>query len=1724
MKPAVGCTLLLALLLSSLPTDAVAAEPPHDFGRHRVWQDAQDAASEFVANHDWEESIGALEAALSEAVKFPASDERTEASLTTLGTLIGSAPEETVAGDVARLLDRLEDVGIQRPGAQPFVVRILVLRGRLQSRTGDTAASLTTLRRAVALAESDLGPAHPAALDAAAALADGLFASRPDEAISVATRAVEIARSAWGEEHPALGRLLAARARLHDRRGDRREAVADMVAANAAAGSLSPNETIALRVELGKMRNAAGEFSDALDDARDVRNAIEESDAPQLRFATDAELVAARAHYGLGQLSRAASALERAYDAAGKRRTHDVAFVAATTLVDADIHASGGDLPGAIQMIEQGLSSVPRAAGVRTRLLLALARLEARRGNGRATRRLTKRVLQTASDPASIEPDVQVVRARARLQAGEFAEAERLAARAAETLFASGPGRRLSKSSALQTLAEAQAALGETAEARSTFERALAAAAGSLTVYAELAIRERYAAVLPGGDAGAVENDLALELLREQAETAVDAGPSDAVVASTIERADLNYRFEAPGAWRSWDASAAGLNASVALFRSDPTSFFAIVTTDVNSAGTRLDADRLVDGLEASLADSSETLSREAYAIRGIRGVRWLRTQAFSGQKYYFDTWNVVEGGVFYQLNAWATSRESASDAARELFPHFSFIEATPAMASDTVLPPYQSPHYGYVVLLEEPGWRDWRDKAERFPTAEFAALYKDEAALTVVAVSLFGSSPGLQDLAAGFARLIPGADLGQARRVEIDGRAALEFRFAHTPGKLPLRYRARITSRDGVAYLVLAWATSDSTRDEPDVLDAVESVSFTGHADAARTPADLPDPDRPRHATVYNELGLAQYSANQPSTALQFFRLANESAPDDRTILGNRARVELEHGSPSLGLAAMAGHPDLVESDALLLSLRASLHASQGSTEQALADFAASLALSNDPDVQQSYALLLAEDGRPDEALAHLDEEIGRSHEPALIRAKAKVLSSTGDHQAAVRTLEPLVEDRPNDGALLRELVEAHYRAGNQRKAIALLGRLSKLGGYEAVGHYFRALSHIELTEYREAKEALEAALEREPTSTEVQAVLAQVSALLGEGTTLALKEEIPPVDLPEDVRSFMDHATLPDADESESAHVLYAVNGVRFVRNEEQRTTLWWKVAIRTRQAAQQYSRLEFPYDPLAEEIFVNQLVVRDAEGNELSSGVPKDAYVLSPPQDDAATSSKILHVPVRGLEAGATLEVVLTRRDRGNHETFSYLALFFGDQHPVERGAVFIDAPGGEVRATASSAPTVHHHGQVTSWTMESIPGMRWEAYLPERHQQLDFVRLADATEEWEPLAHDYLDDLAEYLSPDPAIREIADRETQGATSTDAKARALAHFVQETLSYQAIEFGRRARIPNPVGSILDHRYGDCKDHALLLHQLLGSIGIDSRLALASIGEEVDPDLPSLDQFDHMIVRCLGCREAGWLDPTDKGVAIGKFVPRGLSENLALVLDPDEPRLERIARPQDGAHTATTHRTAEIMADGSVELVEDLEVQGFVAGWLRDLFRSVEPSNWEEALESWMSMDPTHSVIRKVELQNLHDTRLPLEIHMEYEIRRAFSKLPMGLFGGLPMVWERAMFGVASDDERTAPFEVSTPVRFVGDVRIRVPDGYRVTGLAGRTRSEGRYSAVTGETQLSSDGFSMTYEIHRTNGMFPASEYPRLRSEAEGVLSFLRHPVQIEAPSAPR
>ena len=139
--------------------------------------------------------------------------------------------------------------------------------------------------------------------------------------------------------------------------------------------------------------------------------------------------------------------------------------------------------------------------------------------------------------------------------------------------------------------------------------------------------------------------------------------------------------------------------------------------------------------------------------------------------------------------------------------------------------------------------------------------------------------------------------------------------------------------------------------------------------------------------------------------------------------------------------------------------------------------------------------------------------------------------------------------------------------------------------------------------------------------------------------------------------------------------------------------------------------------------------------------------------------------------------------------------------------------------------------------------------------------------------------------------PAIQTLANELIQkaNAQTTLDKVKVLHHWVAQNIRYLGIYVGAGGYVPHDAQSILDNRYGDCKDHVVILEALLAAVGIDSSPALInSSAAYLLPQLPTPGIFDHVITYVPSLNV--FLDSTSRFAPVGTLPSGDLDKPVVI------------------------------------------------------------------------------------------------------------------------------------------------------------------------------------------------------------------------------------------
>jgi len=1194
---------------------------------------------------------------------------------------------------------------------------------------------------------------------------------------------------------------------------------------------------------------------------------------------------------------------------------------------------------------------------------------------------------------------------------------------------------------------------------------------------------------------------------------------------------EFNLAFDhPPGTYVKLDPAAINPDASLIFMQQRPRRFLLVIAEDVGQQ----------HGFDSkSLTGISQTMLRAAYAdieigeteeveINGVRFRRFFsHGELPNGNRGDWGHLVAVHHGFAYQIVLSAMSRgggdqDLAEDLAtvargfRLLDPQRIAMGGSVARAEA-----FDAPHFGIHLDPQAFDGVSW-DPAElraQFPAAAFGTTTPTGAGMVVAAVDLGDLEPGQDALEVALLNSV-GLEADP-----VGAETAAHEQGSATGKRLTVRYRnfgtdftqqARLL-RHGTVACVISGFSAGKDADTLERLDAIlDAVRF-------RLPeeADNAGPD-PQQALLLNGIGLHHHTRGDARSALPFYERASSLDPDNPIYAANVLQALEDGGQPGRALerleTALAADPD---PDPAAEARRANLLVAVGRGREATELFARLFAEGlRDDERLITYLDLLLGGPEPERAVEAIDAYVERHAVRSLqiLRLRARIYSQAGDPERAVELSRELVSAHPGDPHLRLDLVTALVDAEHAEEALELLDQQPFGANQQAAALYQRGRALNLEREFRRAKEAFEGALELAPHDPLVREGLEIASAMLGQGDQQAIREPIDPVSPPPELRDALAANTAETPAGGYASRVLSSTTGIHFRKGEPMRRTEFREVALLTRAGVEEYKQIVFTFDPTYETAFVNRVEVLDPDGEVISRGDVRDYYVSGSNAGPGmpATSERTVTAPVPGLKPGLRLRYEYTIRSKSDRDTLPFERFLFGSLAPAGPRAVFLRGDVEAVRASTSHGDFASGGGgDVRYWLLAEPPKFQFEDFLPDFDEFLPSLHLGPASEDWQQVGRGYLDDLDDRLEPSPAIRDLAARLLDDVDAPSRRIEAILSHVRSELNYQAIAFGTRARIPQPPDRILRNRYGDCKDHSLLAHLLLEAGGIPSSLALVNTAAGVDPELPSLDQFDHMIVFVPGPEGGAFYDCTADHGTFAQRAPNGLEGRKALVLDSAGPRLAEIPVSPPEHNRVRSERRVRLDTSGNAFQIEErVEFDGQQGQWLRGYLAAEAEAELVPALVRLLGSD--HRLrIDQAEVEGLDDPATTLAIELEYTISEALDEENGS--GRLPGLWETLYFRQGAANPRLAPFELRNGYVFEVDCRWQ---GEEAPPRPIWKSARGDSPWLDWQLEATDAGKRLQGRIHSRRGIFDASSYDEFRRDQASLLDSLKG--RVEAPDA--
>jgi transglutaminase-like putative cysteine protease len=202
----------------------------------------------------------------------------------------------------------------------------------------------------------------------------------------------------------------------------------------------------------------------------------------------------------------------------------------------------------------------------------------------------------------------------------------------------------------------------------------------------------------------------------------------------------------------------------------------------------------------------------------------------------------------------------------------------------------------------------------------------------------------------------------------------------------------------------------------------------------------------------------------------------------------------------------------------------------------------------------------------------------------------------------------------------------------------------------------------------------------------------------------------------------------------------------------------------------------------------------------------------------------------------------------------------------------------------------------------------------------------------------------------VEPDDAIAALAHQLTAGLADPRAKAVALSEWVRRNIRYVGVYVGPGGVVPHPATMVLRTRYGDCKDHAVLLHALLLAAGIEStEVLINSTNAYRLPRTPTLGILNHMITYVPSLDL--YLDSTAEAVSAGYLPASDLGKPVVLIATG-----ALASTPATQPQRNRTSTWFDVLADGRSRFRVNKTTSGAIAEPYRQAVRDTRPAEREQ------------------------------------------------------------------------------------------------------------------------------------------------------------------------
>lgn len=1038
----------------------------------------------------------------------------------------------------------------------------------------------------------------------------------------------------------------------------------------------------------------------------------------------------------------------------------------------------------------------------------------------------------------------------------------------------------------------------------------------------------------------------------------------------------------------------------------------------------------------------------------------------------------------------------------------------------------FNSQELGYSWSVKDTLWHNWMGISRENEDPDLVLTNKSED----VSLFIYGANVPSDEVTQGdlFKVLLvrlgvdPNNPTLEVHRQKVGERYAQDFTLTHVVNKFDFHYKGRFFYDNGRGVLIVSWTQGINKSKYAKVIDnAIEGLKMGAAPTASAGSAEEAKKLAKFNAALMSQVGLLRLLEDQPLVALSYFERANKMDPEEPLYLINCGFVYQMKDLYGPGINHFQSQMELVRKNGKLLSVLGEMY-------EALFDYGHA----------REYA---------EAALRYTPNN------PEYVINLSDALWGLGQRNQSLMVVQRLYDTQPNSrlGVYLAktymgldqyaEAVDILYGVRGRfgmsvELGTTLMDALMFLGRYEEA----RAIGEETLNKdrndykiwttqgkilfysrnYRDAEKALTKALSLRADNEDAKSFLSATKAFLGKADNRTLQKPIEPVEpRTADLKTMLNSKAKAEATDGDFPAVIHyrkemlkADKGASWTRSEEMLMEI-----LDTRGTAI-YREFTFDFLPGFDRIYLNALEVYDSNFKLKQKANLNGAYITYATEVGGGNESQTAHFPLQELAPGDFIYLQFSRTNIENKGMIPYTDFISSRDIPIGESVFRIYADTSKfVTEEYGDIKKKNIKGGV-EWSVEDPVVIRKELYMPV-YQDFGSGILLTGKQKWSEVGEDYENLIKHQFKQAVAVREKA-QEVKGRKAGNNAVHALARFVRNDIRYRDIRFGGHSLIPQTAESTLKQHRGDCKDMALLLKEMLEAIGVKSYLTAIHLKEEGYEHLPTIQQFNHMIlyVPKQGDISEMWIDATDK-TGNDRPIPLDMEGKVALVIDGENSHV--VTTPvleQNQEHQIAIDHRLFISNNGESQFRDSVTLAGKFGSAMRNRFYGRDVKEQEKLMEEFLMTGIPDVNIGNVKIGNLTEFNKPLVLVVTYASKGYFGQGGSELKGRFPNVWERSLFKFPKVNKRHHPIRMPQETLFSYSLKVTAEGGREVdvTGPKAFSREPDYVSFQKGCKDPANAQSCINWTTFALYA--DASEYEKIRQEWTYLLSETSPMIQVK------